>query len=158
MRGFRIAAVTAALVLASAAASAAHAQAGGGGGGGGSAPAPAPANPSSPADIMRGPDDRLNELNRLGYDAARPGRTRSRIPVPVAPADIVAGSEVRDARGEVMATIESVGKGFAVVASPTGGKIEVEFASFAKNHKGLLINMRKDKFDAMLAGKGKAAE
>ena len=147
MRIVKSAAVTAALTLATAAyGQAAPAP----------APGPAPASPLSPADVIRGPDERLNELNRLGYDVARPGRTRSRQPVPVAPEDVTVGSEVRDSRGEVMATIESVGKGFAVVATPSGGKIEVEFASLAKNHRGLMINMRKAKFDAMLGGNAKA--
>ncbi|NIJ20234.1 hypothetical protein FHS95_001926 [Sphingomonas naasensis] len=65
------------------------------------------------------------------------------------------GSVVRDSKGVVLGTVERVGMGFAVVAGESG-KIEVEFASFAKNNKGLLINMPKAKFDAILAG-GKPA-
>jgi len=149
MRMFKIAAGVAALTLAGAA----YAQA-------------APPPPSSPPPTMqpsapefRGPDERVADLNRLRDDIAsrKPGPTRSVHPVPASPQDVVAGSEVRDSKGVVLGTVERVGTGFAVIASP-GGKIEVEFESFAKNNKGLLINMRKAKFDAIVAGAGKPAE
>ena len=102
---------------------------------------------------MRGPDDRVTDFNRMRDDVSgrRAGPTRSTRPVSTVPEDIVAGSEVRDSKGVVIATIDRVAMGYAVLASP-GGKIEVEFASFAKNNKGLLINMPKAKFDAILAG------
>jgi hypothetical protein len=61
---------------------------------------------------------------------------------------------VRDSKGVLIGTVERVGMAFAVIASP-GGKIEVEFASLAKNNKGLLINMTKARFDAILAGGAK---
>jgi hypothetical protein len=107
---------------------------------------------------MRGPDDRVTDFNRMrnDVDGRAAGPTRSLRPVPVVPEDITAGSEVRDRKGVMIGSIEKVGKGFAVVASP-GGKIEVEFASFAKNNKGLLINMPKARFDAIVAGSGKPA-
>jgi len=127
-----------------------------------SAPPP-PSNPvpSTPVPTIefKGPDERLADLNRLRDDVARnrAGPTRSVHPVPVSPEDVVAGSEVRDSKGVVIGTVDRVGKGFAVIVSP-GGKIEVEFESLAKNNKGLLINMRKAKFDAIVAGAAKPAK
>lgn len=140
MRAMKFATVACALTLSGAA----HAQ---------SAPAAAPPPPSPPADMMRGPDERLDELNRMADRVSRnaPGPTKSLRPVPVSPSDVTAGSEVRDSKGVVLGAIEKVGDGFAVIASPAG-KIEVEFASLAKNKNGLLINMPKAKFDAILAG------
>lgn len=148
MRMLELAAVAAALILAGA--GAAHAQTVGN-------PGPPPGPPVA-APEMRGPDDRVTDFNRLRNEVSRPspGPTRSSRPIPVSPEDIIAGSEVRDAKGVVIGTIEKVGVGFAVVASPNG-KIEVEFQSLAKNNKGLLINMTKAKFDAILAGSGKSA-
>jgi hypothetical protein len=147
MRALHIAATIAAFTLATAV----QAQDGG-------APASPPSAPSvqPPVPEIRGPDERLDELNRFSDRVARSGPTRSTRPVPVTPEDVTVGSEVRDSRGKVMASVEKVGDGFAVLVSPHG-KVEVEFASLAKNNKGLLINMPKAKFDAMLGGSGKAA-
>lgn len=128
-------------------AAAAHAQ---------ESPAPPPSSslPGSPGEMMRGPDEFATELDRLRNQAGRPGFTQSVQPVPVTPADVTAGSSVRDSRGAVMGTIERVGDGFAVVAT-TVGKIEVEFPSIAKNSRGLLINMTKSKFYKVVAGAAK---
>ena len=116
-----------------------------------SAPAPQPAAPE-----FRGPDDRGADFNRLNNEVSRlvPGPTRSTHPVPVSPQDVTQGREVRDSKGVSIGTVERVGMGFAVISSP-GGKVEVEFASIAKNNKGLLINMPKAKFDAIVAGNAK---
>ncbi len=105
------------------------------------------------APEFRGPDERLLDLNRMNDDVNRrsPGKTSSSRPVPARPEDVIQGSEVRDSKGVVIASVEKVGNGFAVLSSP-GGKIEVEFASLAVNNKGLLINMPKAKFDAILSG------
>ncbi|MGK6354517.1 hypothetical protein ACMGDH_04745 [Sphingomonas sp. DT-207] len=146
MRVLELAAVATALTLAGAA----HAQAVGN-----PAPASAPA-PSSPPDMMRGPDERFADLNRLNNEVTA-GRPKSSRPVPVSPDDVTPGSEVRDSKGVVIGSIEKVGTGFAVIASPVG-KVEVEFASLAKNNKGLLINMPKAKFDAIVAGSAKPAK
>lgn len=142
MRVIECAAVAIALMLSGAA----HAQSGGNSG---PAPSPGPAV-GPPADMMRGPDERLANLDRLRNEVEA-GPVKSSRPVPVKPEDVTAGSEVRDSKGVVIGSIERVGMDYAVVASP-GGKVEVEFASFAKNNKGLLINMRKAKFDAIVAG------
>lgn len=149
MRVIECAAIAAALVLSGAA----HAQAGGG-----SAPPPPPAAsaPSPTFELFRGPDERLANLNRL-RDEVEAGPVKSSRPVPVVPEDVAAGSEVRDSKGLVLGAIERVGMDYAVIASP-GGKIEVEFSSLAKNNKGLLINMRKAKFDALVAGSARPAK
>jgi hypothetical protein len=144
MRRIEYAAIAVALTLASTA----HAQTG-------APPPPAPA-PQPSAPEFRGPDDRVTDFNRLNNEVSKPvpGPTRSSRPVPVSPEDVTQGSDVRDSKGVPIGTIERVGMGFAVIASPAG-KIEVEFASLAKNNKGLLINMPKAKFDAILAGGAK---
>ena len=146
MRIVKIAAVVAGLTLAGAA----HAQEG--------SPPPAPA--SGPA--VGTPDgfgfssvnERAAEFGRLNDDVAgrRVGPTRSARPVPIVPEDVTVGSEVRDSKGIVLGTIASVGMDYAVISSP-GGRIEIEFASLAKNNKGLMINMPKSKFDALVSGK-----
>lgn len=145
MRVVKLAALAAGLMLAGAA----HAQ---------SAPAPSAPPPSTgtPAGVgeFNGPDERGMEFGRLRNDVSgrRAGPTKSRSPVPIAPEDVTVGSEVRDSKGVVLGTITSVGVSFAVITSP-GGKIEVEFESLAKNNKGLMINMPKSKFDALVSGK-----
>lgn len=144
MRVLELAAMTVALTLAGAA----HAQVSGN---------PAPSAPPPPPET-RGPDTRDSDFNRMRDDVAgrAAGPTRSLRPVPVSPEDVTPGSEVRDSKGVVIGSIERVGMGFAVIVSP-GGKIEVEFASLAKNNKGLLINMPKAKFDAIVTGSHKPA-
>lgn len=146
MHVFKVTAVAVAVMFAGAA----HAQTG-------APPPPAPA-PQPAAPEFRGPDDRVTDFLRMRDEVAgrRAGPTRSKTPVPVSPEDVTTGSEVRDSKGVVIGTIERVGMAYAVVASP-GGKIEVEFASLAKNNKGLLINMPKAKFDAIVAGGNKQA-
>ena len=144
----------AAAVLTVTVAGAAHAQ---------SAPAPAPSQPmpsGTPAGVgeWNGPNERGLEYRRLNDDVngRRPGPTRSRRPVPIVPEDVTVGSEVRDSKGVVIGTISSVGMDYAVITSPVR-KIEIEFASLAKNNKGLMINMPKSKFDAIVTG-GKPAK
>ncbi|AQR74913.1 hypothetical protein [Sphingomonas sp. LM7] len=144
MRILKVSAVAAALTLAGVA----HAQTG--------APPPPAQAPQPSAPEFRGPDDRVTDFNRLNNEVSKPvpGPTRSSRPVSVSPEDVTQGRDVRDSKGVVIGTIERVGMAFAVIASPAG-KIEVEFASLAKNNKGLMINMTKAKFDAILAGNAK---
>lgn len=145
MRALKFVAVIVGFTLAGAA----HAQ----GAPGGAAP-----NPNRPTIEMRGPDERMTDYNRLNDEVTRrkAGRTRSLEPIPAHPDDVTPGSEVRDSRGVVIAKVDSVGLTYAVVANARG-KIEVEFESFAKNNRGLLINMPKAKFDAIIAGSAKPA-
>ncbi|MBO9623739.1 MAG: hypothetical protein J7500_13615 [Sphingomonas sp.] len=145
MRVIECAAVAAALMLSGTA----YAQAGGS-----PAPPPSPGTAMSPnPDMMRGPDERWADFNKLRDDVAA-GPVKSSRPVPVKPEDVTVGKEVRDSKGVVLGAIDRVGMDYAVIASP-GGKIEIEFASLAKNNKGLLINMPKAKFDAIVAGNAK---
>jgi hypothetical protein len=122
----------------------------------GGAPAPAAPPPAPPADMMRGPDERIDNLNRFRNEVEA-GAVRSMTPVPVHPDDVTVGKEVRDSKGVVIGSVSKVGLNHAVITSP-GGKIEIEFASLAKNRKGLLINMRKAKFDEIVAGANKPAK
>lgn len=119
-----------------------------------SAPPPPPASsmPSLPDMPTMRADEIATEYSRFNDQVQAPnaGLPRSSRPVPVHPDDVKAGLDVRDSAGKVLGTIQSVSSGFAVIASPEG-KIEIEFASLAKNNRGLLINMRKSKFDAIIA-------
>ncbi|RYD67269.1 MAG: hypothetical protein EOP58_03595 [Sphingomonadales bacterium] len=139
----RLAALVAALTLAGQA----HAQAGNPG------PAPAPSVAPPPPPEFRGPDERVTDFNRMRDDVSRrtAGPTRSLDPIPASPEDVTPGSDVRDSRGVVIGKIETASMGFAVVASPIG-RVEVDLASFGKNNKGLMINMTKTKFEAIVAG------
>lgn len=120
-------------------------------------PTSAPSVPSMPLPELRMMDERMTDFERLNHEVNRrtPGATRSSTPVPAHPDDIVPGLEVRDSRGVVMATVDSVGMAYAVLTSPVG-RIEVEFESFAKTNKGIMINMTKKKFDSIVAGAAKA--
>ena len=146
MHSFKLAAAAAALVLAGAA----HAQEG---------PGPAPSGPPPGPPEMRGPDDKMNDFLRMRdeVEGRKAGPTRSKTPVPVSPEDVITGAEVRDSKGLVLGMIERVGMDYAVVASEAG-KVEVEFASLAKNNKGLMINMPKAKFEEIVSASKKPAK
>ncbi|MDF7777475.1 hypothetical protein P1X14_19615 [Sphingomonas sp. AOB5] len=126
--------------------------------GAGVAHAQGPGNPvlvgSENSPDLRGPDDRAKNLDNA-RDAAitRPRPTSSRAR-PAKPEDVVAGAEVRDSKGVVIGTVESVSMAAAVVASP-GGKVEVPLEAFGINNKGLLVGMTKAAFDAVVAQAGK---
>jgi hypothetical protein len=114
-------------------------------------PSAAPAVPLDRPE-QRAPDDRYEEMDRLrDRVAVREGAVRSKSPVPASPKDVKEGIEVHDSKGEVLGMVEQVGDGYAIV-SGDAGRVEVEFKSFSKNYKGLMINMRKAKFDAMVSG------
>ncbi len=118
------------------------------------APGPSTVPPMrGPESIL--PDERMTYWDKL-QNQVKAGPTKSLDPVPAAPEDVTVGSQVRDSKGLVLGSVERVGDGFAVIATPAG-RVEVEFASIAKNRKGLLINMRKSKFDAIVAGTASAS-
>ncbi|NML07684.1 hypothetical protein [Sphingomonas sp. G-3-2-10] len=127
--------------------------------GGGVAHAQGPGNPvlvgSENSPDLRGPDDRAKNIdNARDAATAQPRRSSSSRARAARPEDIVAGAEVRDSKGVVVGTIESVSMAAAVVVSP-GGKVEVPLEAFGVNSKGLLIGMTKAAFDAVVAGANK---
>jgi hypothetical protein len=150
----KLAAMSAAALLAT---GTAHAQ----------ATAPAGAAPSGPGlgaenPAVRNGGDTFDRENATARDAAiasarnRDAAPRTARAVPAKPADVTVGSEVRDRKGEVIGTIDSVSMAAAVVASP-GGKVEVPLEAFGKNNKGLLVGMTKAEFDAAVAAAVKPA-
>ena len=132
----------------------AHAQAGTGGQGAG-----APAGPGYTAEnntVRNGGDTADADAERArqrGIDSARkrerdnPSSNRS---VPAKPEEVVAGAEVRDPKGAVVGSVDSVSMGAAVIATPAG-KVEVPLEAFGKNKQGLLIPMSKSDFDKAVA-------
>jgi hypothetical protein len=143
------------LVLAAAAlglgAGAAHAQ---------TAPAsPAPAGPglmgensaarnggdTSDRDAARARDEAIAKARSRDGGKARTPRT-----VPATPQDVVAGAEVRDAKGVHVGVIESVSLAGAILKAD-GGAVEVPLEAFGKDAKGLLIGMAKADFDKLVA-------
>lgn len=114
-------------------------------------PTSVPSVPTMPLPEYRSMDERMTDFERMSHDINRraPGATRATTPIPAHPDDVIPGIDVRDSRGVVMAKVESVGMAFATLSSPLG-RIEVEFESFAKNNKGILINMTKKKFDSLV--------
>jgi hypothetical protein len=115
-------------------------------------PSAPPAPPPSASPEMR-MDERLQDLNKLRDDVnwGLPGLPRGLRPIPVHIDDVKENVDVRDSKGVVIGKIDSVSKDYAVIDSP-GGRIEIDIASLAKNSRGLLVNMRKSKFDALVVG------
>jgi hypothetical protein len=95
--------------------------------------------------------DEAVEKKRNERDATKGMRA-----VPARPEDVAIGSEVRDSKGAVIGSVESVSMSAAVVVS-AGGKVEVPFEAFGKNNKGLLFNMTKEEFDKVVADASKPA-
>lgn len=100
---------------------------------------------STERDAMAARDRALDEARRRTADAPKTARA-----VPASPEDVTVGSAVRDKKGVIIGTIESVSMSAAVVVS-AGGKVEVPLEGFGKNNKGLLVSMTKAEFDAAVA-------
>jgi len=124
----------------------------------------APAGPGLTAEnpaVRNGGDTMDRDANAARDAAIANARDRDNAPktaraVPAKPADVTVGSEVRDSKGVVIGTIESVSMASAVVAA-TGGKVEVPLEAFGKNNKGLLLATTKADFDAAVAAAVKPA-
>lgn len=149
----KLAAIGAAAILATGAACAQTAPAG-------AAPAGPGLTPENPA-VRNGGDTMDRDANAARDAAIANARDRDNAPktaraVPAKPADVIVGSEVRDSKGVVIGTIDSVSMAAAVVSS-TGGKVEVPLEAFGKNSKGLLVGMTKAQFDAAVAAAVKPA-
>lgn len=143
----KLAIVAASLVLG---AGAAHAQAGSTG----------PGNPvlvgSVGAPELKGPDDTAANIDKAVRDEARNRSARSSRAVPARREDIAVGAEIRDSKGVVIGTVDSLTLSGAVVAA-AAGKVEVPYDAFGKNNKGLLIGVTKADFDKMVADANKPA-
>jgi hypothetical protein len=106
---------------------------------------------------LKGPDDSASRMDkavreaRLEAEKGKPSRA-----VPAKPADVTAGSEVRDSKGVVLGKVESTSMAAAVVATEAG-KVEVPLEAFGKNNKGLLLALTKADFDKMVTGANKPA-
>ena len=101
-------------------------------------------------DMMRARDEAVARERANGRSNSSGGG------VPAKPEDIVVGAEVRDPKGVLIGTIESVSMAAAVVVTP-GGKVEVPLEAFGKNRKGLLLPMSKADFDKAVAEANKPA-
>jgi hypothetical protein len=69
---------------------------------------------------------------------------------PAAASEILAGAEVRDKRGKLVGSVESVDADGAVVAS-AAGKVKVPLDAFGKHSKGLMIGITKTEFETLVA-------
>jgi hypothetical protein len=136
----------------------AHAQAGG----------PVPQPPPGPGltaenPAVRNPGDTYDREMALARDEAvakkrgeRGAKPKGMRAVPAKPEDVAIGSEVRDTKGLVIGTIESLSPAAAVVVSASG-KVEVPLEAFGKNSKGLVFGMTKEEFDKLVADANKPA-
>ena len=121
---------------------------------------PGPGLTAENSSVRNGGDTAEREAMAARDAAIRSSRgksdKKSMRSVPAKPEEVVAGSEVRDPKGELIGTIDSVTMAAAVVNSP-GGKVEVPLEAFGKNSKGLLVGMAKADFDAAVAAANKPA-
>ena len=109
------------------------------------------------APELKGPDDSAARMDKaLRESRLEAEKTKASRAVPAKPADIIAGSDVRDSKDVVLGKIESVSMAAAVVATEAG-KVEVPIEAFGKNNKGLLLALTKADFDKMVAGANKPA-
>jgi hypothetical protein len=76
--------------------------------------------------------------------------TKSTRSVPAAPEDVTVGSELRDNKGELIGTIDSVTMATAII-DYSNGKVAIPLEAFGKNNKGLLVGMTKADFLKMAA-------
>lgn len=91
------------------------------------------------------------EYNRAaGRVAKRTTKAKAEVAKPAAPAEIVAGSQLSDSKGEPIGTVESVDAQGAIVASGKT-RIRVPLESFGKNSQGLLLGITKAEFEAAVA-------
>lgn len=70
--------------------------------------------------------------------------------VPAEAADVVAGRDVRDRKGQGIGLVESVEPDGAVVATELG-RVKVPLEAFGKDGKGLMLDLIKADFDKLVA-------
>lgn len=123
----------------------------------GPSPAPTPGAATVATTVSNNSRDEAASYNRLiGTVGANPlakeqaERAARTAPVPAQPADIKAGSALRDIAGVPIGSIESADSSGAVVLY-SGGKIKVPLQAFGKDDKGLLLGTTVAKFLALAA-------
>lgn len=91
------------------------------------------------------------ELDAISQKRAskRAGKTKG--PVPATQNDIVAGSQIRDNKGEPIGTVDRLDFDGVVVAT-SKGRYKVPLEAFGKDSKGLLFAISKAEFDQMVTG------
>jgi hypothetical protein len=109
-------------------------------------PAPGTANA---ANVTREMNDERQSYNQL-IGKQTPTKVTGNKAVPANLADLTPGTQVRDKRGTVIGTVESVEADGAIVAS-AAGKVKVPVEGFGINKKGLLLSLTKAEFDAAVA-------
>ena len=104
---------------------------------------------TDPASI----DDLRHKMNK---DKRQQVRTKADQARPAQPAEILAGKEVHDTAGQVIALIEKVDAEGAILRSGQA-VVRVPLEGFGMNKKGLLLNLTKPQFDQMIATSAAAA-
>jgi hypothetical protein len=116
----------------------------------GAGPAPGAVDASK---AVSGSRETREDFNRAAANLNKPkakASTKEDRAVAATAADLVAGSPLRDSKGEPIGTVESVDAEGAVVASGTT-RIRVPLNSFGKNKDGLMLGITKADFDAAVA-------
>jgi hypothetical protein len=86
---------------------------------------------------------------QIDHSGDRNKKKRERA-VPATAADIVAGAEVRDAKGVPVGKVQSIDAEGVIVAT-SASPIRVPLEAFGKNSKGLLLGITKAEFDTLVA-------
>lgn len=84
--------------------------------------------------------DKLSSEARMQLGRSRPAKA----------AEVVAGKPVNDSTGQLIALIEKVEPDGAILYNGAAN-VKVPVEAFGVNRKGLLLDMTKDKFDALVA-------
>jgi hypothetical protein len=117
---------------------------------------PGNANANTQGDSFQRDTDRARDDVIAAERAANAKPAHSSPSVPAAPGEVIPGSPLRDIRGALIGTIDSVDMASAVVAT-SAGKVSVPLEAFGKNRNGLLLAVKKDEFEARVAAANKPA-
>ena len=120
-------------------------------------PPGAPSDPYARPDVMdqtqKDMESGVDQLRRAVRDAAienavrqgQMGRAR-----PAKAAEVAAGTALHDKTGASIGTVDKVEPDGAVIAT-AAGKVKVPLEAFGVNKKGLLVDLTKTEFDALVA-------
>jgi len=92
-----------------------------------------------------------NVRNNIQKDRTKSRAARAAAARPANPTDIIAGKPVHDTAGQLLAIVEKIEADGAVVRSGAS-VVKVPLDGFGVNKKGLLLNMTKPQFEALVAG------